>query len=247
MAEIKIYSNADELARAAAEWFVALATEAIAARGRFTVALSGGSTPRAMHLGLSSEALKAQVDWRRVHIFWGDERCVPPDHEHSNYRMAKETLLERAPIPAGNIHRIRGEADPEQAASEYEQDLRVAYFGNASHVPPRFDLIYLGMGDDGHTASIFPGTSAVREPTRWAVAQAHDFPPPPLVARIRLTPPVINAAAHVAFLVAGAGKAERLQQVLKGPHQPDKLPAQIIQPTSGKLVWMVEEAAAKNI
>ena len=240
--EIRVYPNAGELARAAAELFVTLAREAIAARGRFTVALSGGSTPRATHQHLASPTLASQVDWAHVHIFWGDERCVPPDHEHSNYRMARETLLDHVPLPPGNVHRIRGEEAPEWAAKATEIELR-AFFGKT----PRFDLIFLGLGDDGHTASIFPGTSAVREETRWVVAQEHNLPPPPLVSRITFTPPLLNAAANIAFLVSGTGKAERLKEVLHGPYQPDILPAQIVNPKEGKLLWLVDEAAAQNL
>lgn len=239
MAEVKVYPDPDSLARAAAALLVSRAEDAIAARGRFTVALSGGSTPKAMHTYLRG----LKVEWARVHIFWGDERCVPPDHEHSNYRMARETLLDHIILPSENVRRIRGEADPEQAAADYENVLRSAF----SDTPPRFDMIFLGMGDDGHTASIFPGTSAVNEQTRWVVAQAHDFPPPPLVTRLTFTPPLINAAAHVVVLVAGAGKAERLKQVLQGPYQPEVLPAQIVKPTNGRVVWMVDEAAANNL
>lgn len=239
MADVKIYPDPDSLARAGAELFVVLAEDALAARGRFTVALSGGSTPRAMYTQLCGLV----VDWARVQVFWGDERCVPPSHPESSYRMARETLLDHIPLPPANVHRIQGEADPGQAAADYEQELRAA-FGN---LLPRFDLILLGLGDDGHMASIFPGTSAVREEHAWVVAQAHDFPPPPLVTRITFTPPLINAAAHVVFLVAGAGKAERLQQVLRGPYQPEVTPAQSVKPTHGRLVWMVDEAAAKKL
>jgi 6-phosphogluconolactonase len=243
--------NSDELARAAAGLFVTLAREGLAARGRFAVALSGGSTPRAMHQHLASPAFASQVDWAQVHLFWGDERCVPPDHKDSNYRMARETLLDYAPIPPENIHRIRGEDAPERVAENYEDELRM-FFGQTSGgqthgSAPTFDLIFLGLGDDGHTASIFPGTSAVREERRWVVAQEHNVPPPPLVARITITPPLINTAAQVVFLVAGAGKAGRLKEVLHGPYQPEVLPGQMVRPANGRLVWLVDEAAAQNL
>lgn len=238
MANVTVYADATTLAQAAADLCVTLAHEAIQARGRFAVALSGGSTPRAMHGHLS----RRPVAWARVQVFWSDERCVPPDHEYSNYRMARETLLDHIPIPAENVHRLRGEAAPAQAAAEYEAELRLAFPGQ-----PRFDLIVLGLGDDGHTASIFPGTSAVQEQARWVVAQEHNFPPPPLVSRLTFTPPLINAAANVVFLVAGASKAERLQDVLHGPHRPEVLPAQVVRPTDGQLIWMVDEAAAKRL
>ncbi len=239
MANINIYPDADALARAAAELFVSLAAEAIATRGRFTVALSGGSTPKAMHTHLRG----LTVDWARAQIFWSDERCVSPDHEHSNYRMARETLLDHIPIPPENIHRIRGEHAPEQAAMDYENELHTTF----RDVPPHLDLIFLGLGDDGHTASIFPAASAVQEQTRWVVAQEHSFPPPPLVTRITFTPPLINAAVSVVFLVAGTSKAERLKQVLHGPYQPEVLPAQMVKPTSGKLMWLVDKVAAGKL
>lgn len=239
MADVKIYPDPDSLARAGADVCVILAEDALAARGRFTVALSGGSTPKAMYTHLRGLV----VDWAHVQVFWGDERCVPPQHPDSSYRMACETLLNHIPIPPENVHRIQGEAPPPQAAADYERELRTM-FGNTL---PRFDLILLGIGDDGHMASIFPGTSAVREDQAWVVAQEHNVPPPPLVPRVTFTPPLINAAANVVFLIAGAGKAERLKQVLHGPHQPDVMPAQIVKPTNGRLIWMVDEAAAKNL
>jgi 6-phosphogluconolactonase len=254
MAEINVHRTPEALARAAADLFAARAAEAIAQRGRFCVALSGGSSPRAMHQLLAQMPL----EWPRIHLFWGDERCVPPDHEHSSYRMARETLLDHSAIPAENIHRMRGEAEPEQAARDYETELRA--FAEASILSGtergavkskdavlRFDLIYLGMGDDGHTASIFPGSSALRETERWVVAQTHTTPPLPLVTRLTFTPVLLNAARCVAFLVSGASKAERLAQVLHGPYQPEVLPAQIIRPTDGKLLWLVGDDAGRQL
>lgn len=245
--DIRRFPSPAALARAAADLFTERAAEAIAQRGRFCVALSGGSSPKAMHQLLASE----KIDWARVHLFWGDERCVPPDHEHSSYRMARETLLDHIAIPAENIHRLRGEVDPERAAQDYEAELR-AFAGpsilseaKSKDAPLRFDLIYLGMGDDGHTASIFPGSSAVRERERWVLAQEHTAPPLPLVTRLTFTPVLLNAAACVAFLVSGAGKAARLAQVLHGPYQPETLPAQIVRPSDGKLLWLVDNDAVK--
>ena len=244
MTDLQTYPTPEALARAAADLFVARAAQAIAARGRFCVALSGGSSPKAMHQLLA----QMPVDWPRIHLFWGDERCVPPNHEHSNYRMARETLLDHIAIPADNIHRLRGEAKPEQAAREYESELR-AFFeltaGQSHGSASTFDLIYLGLGEDGHTASIFPGSSAVQETRRWVMAQEHTTPPLPLVTRLTFTPPLLNAARCVAFLVSGASKAARLAQMLHGPYQPESLPAQIIRPTDGKLRWLVDEAAMR--
>jgi 6-phosphogluconolactonase len=239
MSEFRVYPDAASLARAAVEHFVTLSTAAIATRGRFVVALSGGSTPRATYALLATGEFAAGVDWPHVHVFWGDERCVPPDHPDSNYRMARETLLDRVPIPADNIHRIRGELEPNQAAAAYQAELEATLDADG-----QFDLILLGMGADGHTVSLFPGTAALHEQTRWVVAHYVDK----LSAwRVTLTPVIINAAAHVTFIVAGSGKAGRLREVLAGPHQPDVLPAQIVKPTNGRLLWLVDAAAAVDL
>jgi 6-phosphogluconolactonase len=239
MAEIRTYPDAASLARAAAKHFVTLATAAIAARGRFAVALSGGSTPRATYALLASDEFTTRVDWPRVHVFWGDERCVPPDHPDSNYRMAREALLDKIPIPTENVHRIRGELAPDEAAAAYQAELE-AVLGAGG----RFDLILLGMGGDGHTASLFRGAAALHEGARWVVAHYVDK----LAAwRVTLTPAAINAAAQVTFVVSGAGKAERLREVLARPYQPDVLPAQIVRPTDGRLLWLVDAAAAAHL
>jgi 6-phosphogluconolactonase len=191
------------------------------------------------------------VDWTAVQVFWGDERCVPPDHPDSNYRMARETLLDHVPLPAGNVHRIRGELPPTQAAAEYERELH-AFFS----LPPlgaatrreapmaSFDLVLLGMGSDGHTASLYPGTLAIHETERWVTAHRVEK----LDAwRITLTPPALNAAAQVTFVVSGTPcgrKAEALRQVLAGPYRPQELPAQVIRPAPGRLCWLVDREAA---
>jgi 6-phosphogluconolactonase len=239
MGEIRTYPDATSLARAAAEHFVTLAAEAIAAHAQFVVALSGGSTPRATYALLASDEFTVRVDWPRVRVLWGDERCVPPDYPDSNYRMAREALLDKIPIPTENVHRMRGELPPDQAAMAYQAELE-AVLGAAG----RFDLILLGMGADGHTASLFPATAALHEQTRWVVAHYVDKL---AVWRVTLTPVAINAAAHVTFIVSGAGKAERLREVLVGPYQPDILPAQIVRPTDGRLVWLVDAAAAVHL
>jgi 6-phosphogluconolactonase len=240
---IETYPTPELLADAVAQHIVTSAAEAISSRGRFTLALAGGSTPRAAYSRLASlesrvashESRGATIDWRRVHILWGDERCVPPDDLRSNYRMAKEALLDRVPIPVDQIHRIRGEDDPEKAAVEYERDLR-ALLGSEG-----LDLVLLGLGEDGHTASLFPGQSAVHETERWVVAVPA---PDGAMWRITLTPAVLNSASNVTFVVSGPGKALRLKQVLEGPYTPDVLPAQVIRPAQGQLTWMVDEAAA---
>jgi 6-phosphogluconolactonase len=227
------------LASAAAERLVAAAGAAIERRGRFAVALSGGSTPRALYAELATR-FGSRIDWSRVHLFWGDERNVPPDHPDSNFGMAREALLRHLAIPEANVHRIRGEADPSRAADDY-QDMLIDFFGGE----PRFDMVLLGMGDDGHTASLFPSTTAIWEPSdRYCAATFVDK----LDAwRVTLTAGAINTAEQVVFLVAGAAKAGRLREVLRGAFRPNELPAQLIRPTQGQVVWLVDQAAAADM
>jgi 6-phosphogluconolactonase len=180
------------------------------------------------------------VDWAHVYIFFGDERCVPPEDPDSNYHMAEETLLSHVAIPAANVRRMRGELLPEDAAVDYEQQLKT-FFKND---PPRLDVILLGMGDNGHTASLFPGLSAVHEQQRWVVAEEV---PEVNMWRISLTPVVLNLAREVVFLVTGEAKASMLQQVLEGPYAPDERPAQIVRPTPGEVIWLVDAAAAGKL
>jgi 6-phosphogluconolactonase len=234
---IESFPTPEKLADAVARHIVHRAAKAISATGRFTLALAGGSTPRAAYALLASDPFAGRVEWERVHVLWGDERCVPPDDPRSNYRMAKEALLDRVPIPSHQIHRIRGEDDPEKAAAEYEGELRVLLEGG-------LDLALLGMGEDGHTASLFPGQAAVRETERWVVAV---LSPDATMWRITLTPGLLSQARNVTFVVSGAGKAQRLWQVLEGPFTPDLLPAQAIRPTEGRLTWMVDQAATHAV
>ena len=244
MASVNIFPDPQRLSQAAAEQFVEIAETAMQARGVFTVALSGGTTPLSLYRLLASEPYSERVDWSRTHIFWGDERCVPPDNSESNYLNTKQTLLDDIQIPEENVHRILAELPPEQAAEDYEEKL-IKFFSSLQDETQRteaqFDLLLLGMGDDGHTASLFPGTPAIHEETRWVVAQYIDK----LAAwRITLTPAILNRAANIIFLVAGAAKSYALQKVLYGSHQPDRYPAQIINPNHGNLQWMVDESAA---
>ena len=239
MNPIEILPDPTNLAYAAAGHVVSLAAEAIAAGGRFSIGVSGGSTPRALYALLATHEFTTRFDWPSVHVFWGDERCVPPDHPDSNYRMVREALLDHIPLPKHNIYRIRGEIEPEQAAAEYEQVLR-AFFDHKAPTP-RFDVLLLGMGDDGHTASLFPGTAALHQRSRWVV---ENYVEELDTWRITLTPVALNAAANVIFLVSGRAKAETLRAVLKGPHQPEKYPAQLVQPAEGHLLWMVDADAA---
>ena len=245
--DVVVLPSVAALMEAAAERLVSRAAAAIGASGRFTVALSGGSTPKALYELLATPRYAPRIDWSRVHVFWGDERCVPPDDPASNYRMTREALLDRVPVLPPNVHRIRGEDPPTAAAAAYEEDLRRVMSTPAG--PPRevagacIDLVLLGMGDNGHTASLFPGLTAVQERERWVVAE---YVAEVAMWRVTLTPPVINAAADVVFLVSGAGKAAMLQRVLEGPRQPVALPAQAIVPSRGA-TWLVDVAAAADL
>jgi 6-phosphogluconolactonase len=248
-ADLQIFEDRPAMARAAARQVISLAQNAIEAHNVFRIALSGGSTPRMLHEILSQPAHSAQVNWAKTQIFWGDERCVPPSNPESNYRMAVETLLEHIPLPAGHIHRVRGELPPQEAASDYQQRMveQFRLIPDETGKPfPRFDLILLGLGPDGHTASLFPGSKALEEIHRWVTWLPHEQGPEPLVPRVTITLPVIQAARQVIFLVSGEDKAARLAEVLSPPTgQP--LPAQLANPTEGGLLWMVDRAAASRL
>ena len=243
---LEVFPDHEKLIRAAAEHVIELIDRGIGEDGKAAIALPGGSTPRPLYNLLATKAYSQRIDWLKVHVFWGDERCVPPDSPESNYRIAREALLDVVPIPASNVHRIYGEKDPEKAATAYEKELQ-AFFGvNGRDGSPRsgFDLILLGMGDNGHTASLFPGHSAITEKKRWVMAEYIQ-----VVAmwRITLTPVVINAAKNAIFIVSGGEKAERLQSVIEGPFQPEVLPAQIVRPVQGRLLWLLDKAAASRL
>jgi len=231
------------LYRQTAAAFARAATEAVAKRGRFVVALSGGTTPQGLYAAIVADGkLRESVPWERTHVFWGDERQVPPSHPDSNYRMAREVLLSKVPVPEVNVHRIQGELpDASEAAHRYEDDIRGS-LGLAAAELPRFDLVLLGLGADGHTASLFPGTEALREQQRAATANWIDT----LRAwRITLTLPVINRARSVLFLVCGEDKAEAVKSVLEGRSTREPLPAQLVHPRPGKLAWFMDPAAAR--
>jgi 6-phosphogluconolactonase len=231
---VHVYSSSEELSRAAAREFAAGAEEAIEERGRFAVVLAGGSTPETMY-GILARHYMDQIDWSRVYVFFGDERSVPPHHEDSNHKMASEVLLDH--VPVGNVHRIRGELPPDEAAEAYEEELRTFF---RTEDVPRFDLILLGLGADGHTASLFPETPALEVHDRWVVAN----PVPRLnTTRITLTVPVINAALAVYFLVEGEDKGEAVREVLEGDADPRAYPAKLIQPPGGP-EWMLDRSAA---
>ncbi len=234
-----VCGDLEGLTRRAAAEFVSLARNSAVESGRFAVALSGGSTPRGLYSLLSTPEFRDQVPWHQAHLFWGDERCVPPDHPESNYGMVRNALLARISIPEENVHRMKGEADPEASALEYEQSLR-EFFRLAGGELPRFDLILLGLGQDGHTASLFPGIEVLQERRRLVAAvyvermKSH---------RLTLTLPVLNHGANVFFLVAGKEKAPVLRDVLRGKSRPEPLPAERVQPQHGRLVWLVEQGA----
>ncbi len=245
MPDIRILPDSQALFRAAALEFVQQANDAVNARGVFHLALSGGSTPKGLFaLLVTDEALRQKIAWDKIHFWWSDERHVPPDHPDSNFKMAHDALLSRAPIPAQNIHRIRAEnPDASQTALDYENELRVTFQTDAPAFP-QFDLILLGMGPDAHTASLFPGTKALHETTRLVVA---NWLGKLFTWRITFTAPFINHARCVMFLVAGEDKALPLKGVLEGPHEPAQMPAQLIVPTDGRLILFVDEKAASQL
>jgi len=242
-ADLRIVDDLRGLSQAAAEEFVDQATGTVRTNGRFTIALSGGSTPRSL-FSLLATTFRDQLPWDKMFFFWGDERHVPPDHPESNYRMAYEALLSKVPAPAENVFRVPAEnPDANQAAADYEQTLR-KFFQLSPGTFPRFDLILLGMGPDGHTASLFPGTSGLQEKSRLVVANwVEKFK----AYRITFTLPVLNNAALVTFLVGGADKAETVREVLEGTQPAELFPSKLIHPTNGRLMWMLDQAAAASL
>jgi 6-phosphogluconolactonase len=234
--KLQVYRDPDALAQGLADLFITTGRIALGDRGAFAVALSGGNTPRAAYELLAQEPRRNELSWSDVFIYFGDERCVPPTDEQSNYRMAQKTFLDAIRIPPANVHRIQGEIDPEKAANEYASIIRTD-LGE----PPRFDLVLLGLGPDGHTASLFPGTPPDTDDgalVRAVYAQSQ------AMWRVTITPMVINAARAVAFAVEGADKAAVLAAVYEGPRDPTKYPAQIVAPSTGQLTWLVDELAA---
>jgi 6-phosphogluconolactonase len=237
--EVRVFDGASELMRATAEEIALAAQSAAGARGRFAWALAGGSTPRTVYQLLASDFYRRRMPWSATHLFWGDERHVPPDHPDSNFRMAREAMIDHVPIPAENVHRIPAEEpDAQRAAAEYEAALR-SFFALPPRELPRFDLILLGLGKDGHTASLFPGGDALRERERLVVAPWVEAQK---TFRITLTAPVLSHARRAMFLVSGEEKAEALRAVLEGAREPERYPAQIVE---GNRLWMVDLAAAR--
>ncbi|MBV8637549.1 MAG: 6-phosphogluconolactonase [Candidatus Eremiobacteraeota bacterium] len=234
--ELFVFETPADVTKALADLFVRCGQEAIAAHGRLCVSLSGGTTPKATYELLATPGYAGALDWTKIEVFFGDERCVPPDDPQSNYKTANDAFLSKLGVPAANVHRMRGEDDPVEAASAYSDELR-----NVLGADPRFDLVMLGMGPDGHTASLFPGSDPLEGDdmlARAVYSASHQQ------WRITLTPRVLNNARTVAFAVEGAGKAFVLKEVREGPYDPVNLPSQIIAPHDGRLVWLVDRAAA---
>ena len=234
-----ILNDAQELYVRAAEEIAHVAGEAICTHGEFTICLSGGSTPAATY-DLLATRFNLSVDWKEVQFYWGDERCVPPDHPESNFAMVNRTMLSKLALRPDQVHRMRGEDTPALAAVAYEHELRKR-FGLGDGDFPRFDLVLLGLGDNRHTASLFPGDPALHETLRLAVSVEVDAEPR---KRLTITPPVINNAQRVMFLAAGQGKAAAVKDVIEGPRDPDKFPAQIVEPHDGEIIWILDKAAA---
>lgn len=244
---IKYYVETDPaaLARRAAQYFTEMVSEAVADQNWATIAVSGGSTPKAAFQLLAdpNQPWRGRMPWDKLNLYWVDERTVPPDHLESNYRMTREALLDHVPVHWDQVHRMEGELDPEVAAARYESELRNAFRLEGAE-SPRFDLISLGMGPDGHTASLFPHTEAIHEMSRLVTA---NNVPQLNTRRITLTWPVINLARSVFFLIAGADKADRVREVFMGPRDPERLPSQLIWPSSGILTLFLDKAAAAQL
>jgi len=238
---LHIFADSNTFNQAAAQLLTTLAQEAVAQNGRFSVALSGGGTPTGVYALLAERSYCEEMPWPQTHLFWGDERLVPPDDPGSNYGQVARLLLNKVPIPPENIHRACGELSMETAVAEYTNQLQT-FAGNEQ--TPILDVVLLGMGSDGHTASLFPG-SPVQE-SDWVIGVTANYDGRP-AQRLSLTPTVINCARHIIFLVTGSSKAETLQKVLYGPHQPETLPAQRIQPANGTLTWLADTAAAHKL
>lgn len=238
--QLIVTKNPTELAKAAADFIAKRIKEVLKTKDQFTIALSGGSTPKALHELLAKPPYSQQIPWAQLHIFWGDERYVPIEDEQSNAGMAYDTLLGHVYTPESQIHVWRTDLDPEAAAADYDRILHT-YFGDDGST---FDLVLLGMGDDGHTLSLFPGTEVVHEQKAWTKAY---FLTKQEMYRLTLTAPLVNRSSCILFLVAGPKKAEPLKEVLEEDFNPDKYPSQVIKPESGDLVWLVDEKAAADL
>lgn len=239
--KLHIYKTPEELSAAAAKWIAEQISNTLKKQDRFTIALSGGNTPKQLHKILAASPYKEQIEWNKLHIFWGDERDVPFDDERNNAKMAFDTLLNYVPVPKSQIHIMRTNISPEQSAEEYEKILHQYFDTGEASRSNSFDLVLLGMGDDGHTLSLFPGTAIVHEEKAWTKSF---FLQSQNMYRISLTKSITNRSSLIAFLTTGKNKSIALEQVLEGNYNPDLYPAQVIQPTNGELHWFVDEAAA---
>lgn len=239
MFRLNIFPHPSDLAEAAADLFIQLGQESIQRQGTFEVALSGGTTPKATYHLLTENRFRDQIDWSRIHLYWSDERCVPPTHDDSNYRMVFDTLIQPLGLPETNIHRMAGELDPSEAAQQYEIVLK-------SKLKPenRLDLVFLGMGDDAHTASLFPETPALRNTTDWVTA---NYVQKLSAWRLTLTASFINQARNIVFLISGEKKADPLFHVLHSNHQPERYPSKLINPVDGNLFFLVDQKAAQQV
>ena len=244
-ATLNISESHGAVAQSAAAYFAAHVLKAVAARGVARVAISGGSTPKQVFalLADSSQRFITDIPWQQVQLFWVDERCVPPTDPDSNYGMTSHAMLDHLPLPAANIHRMEGELDPEEAASRYESEIRNTFKLEGAETPT-FDLILLGIGPDGHTASLFPHSAGLNEMARIVIA---NFAPEKQVWRLTLTWPVITQGREVAFLIEGKDKAEIVKTVFSGPYEPEQYPAQLIRPASGKLTLLMDAGAAAQL
>ncbi len=256
--QLNISKNIEELSWRIAEWMVDHINEVLQKQDRFTIALSGGSTPKKLHLLLASDEFKNKIDWQKLHVFWGDERYVPFIDDRNNAKMTFDTLLNHVPVPKSQIHMMRTDIDPETSAKEYEGILK-DYFSEAAryellassnepqttnYKPQTFDLVLLGLGDNAHTLSLFPGEQAIHEKNSWAKSV---FVKELNMQRITLTAPIVNLSSRIAFLVSGQDKADAVSHVLLNDYVPDMYPAQIIKPVNGELYWFLDEAAAMRV
>ncbi len=237
---IHVYNDLEALSLAAAELFTVQSRQASLICGRFSVALSGGETPRRLYELLASPPYRERIHWDEVHVFWSDERCVLEDDPRSNARLARLTLLNHVPIPAENIHPIRCDHSPKQASAQYERELK-EFFSTSN---PNFHLVLLGLGENGHIASLFPHTPVLNEQEKWV---SEVYIKELAMDRITFTAPFINQASQVVFLVSGADKAQVLENVLEGPYKPSELPAQLIRPAGKKPIWLVDKAASHKL
>jgi 6-phosphogluconolactonase len=239
---IAIYPDIHALSQQAAEYIVRIANESIADHGRFSIAFTGGTTPGETYRLLGGEPFRSQINWQLVHIFWGDERCVPQDSPDSNFYLAQKVLLNSIAIPDLQVHRMPADQPDREAASQaYAVEMQHAFDTNGV---PSFDLIHLGMGPEAHTASLFPHQASLHEKQRLVMPVSVPKPPPD---RLTFTPPLLNAARNVLFLVTGSDKADALKAVIEGDYQPDEYPAQIVRPTNGEVVWMLDKAVAQKL